>query len=81
MMKIKGVEYPVSILKVTLHDETLTKLDWIKNNLKLKNDAESLSMIINSVYSQLKQMVQYYESNNVEDMQDKEEKPSEDSKS
>jgi hypothetical protein len=80
-MKIKGVEYPVSILKVTLHDETLTKLDWIKNNLKLKNDAESLSMIINSVYSQLKQMVQYYESNNVEDMQDKEEKPSEDSKS
>jgi hypothetical protein len=73
-MKIKGQEYPVNILKVILHETSFDKLDWIKETLKLKNNTETVTTIINSIFDQLKQMVDYYEGQALPESEDKDNK-------
>ena len=62
MIKIKGVEQPISLLKIWVPDITLSKLDQLKVFFKVKTDAEMLVSIIESSYDfvdrQLKKMVE-----------------------
>lgn len=65
MLKLKGKEFPVSILKVCLTDATLDQLTWIKKYLKMPSDALTLNIIINNAFQVLKQHDDYLNSEGV----------------
>lgn len=61
MLKIKGKEYPISVLKTYIHDSTLTKIDWLKKKLNFKQDIEVFTFVINVIHGQLYELETYYE--------------------
>jgi hypothetical protein len=65
MMKYKGKEYPVSTFKVHVHDTLLERLDWIRKHLKLENNVQAFTAVVNSVYQQLHALDEYYKNGNI----------------
>lgn len=52
-MKFKGQEYPVSLFKIMLHDTVADRLEFIRVTLKVPNNIEALTTIINHTYGEL----------------------------
>lgn len=53
MLKLKGKEYPVSFFKVTLADPVATRLEDIRDYLKLPNNIEAFTVSINTTFNLL----------------------------
>lgn len=50
MIKIKGQEYPLSLVKIYIDDQALKIIDWLKVVYKKKSDKEIIEMSIASLY-------------------------------
>ncbi len=71
MMKLNGKEYPVSILKMYLHDELLDKLQWMTSHLKLENNVATMNIVINHLYTVLKDQDDYYKTGETKPLEPK----------
>lgn len=68
MIKLKGIEHPVSMVKFVLPDEVLDKLEWVREYLKLNNNVEAFGVCIQTSYNMLKTHKEYLDKGDISEM-------------